>query len=258
MLESREKEVETLANIVQTYSREPSLGNAMEVAENMLNAYRHSMELRLPRELAESDYDFSFDCLGGDMGSQRPHDFKTASFPKSHSCKACGESIWGIKGGMKCRACPVVVHAKCAHTIAATCAGVKAMQTRPRSMSSASSIMTSPGATPSPSQATFLQRSDTNATTRPTPTPTIAESIAPVAGPSKRTMGYDFQGSTELELDVSAGSQLTVINPDDHGWTKVRDDSSGREGLVPTAYLAPEEGAFSGPMKLRTSSMSVG
>lgn len=209
----------------------------MEVAENLFNAYRHAMELRIPREAAESDYDFSFECLDGDMGSQRPHDFKTASFPKAHSCKVCGENVWGIKGGMKCRACPAVVHVKCAHKIAANCAGVKAMQTRPKSMGSASSIMTASGSTPSPSQAGFLHRSDTTATARSTP---AVPEPSPTAGPS-RTMGYDFQGSTELELDVEAGARVEVIAPDNCGWTKVRDIASGREGLVPTAYLAAED-----------------
>lgn len=209
----------------------------------MLNAYRQAMELRIPRETSESNYDFCFDSLDGDLGSQRPHDFKTASYPKSHSCVVCHDSIWGIKGGMKCRSCPAEVHIKCAAFIPANCTGAKQMQARPRSTSSASSFMMSPTNTPSPSHTSFLSRADTTASRATTVIPEASSSSTSLQSNTTsppRTMVFDFQASTELELSVTSGQAVAVLEPDTQGWTKVRDVKSGQEGLVPTSYISSD------------------
>lgn len=48
---------------------------------------------------------------------------------------------------------------------------------------------------------------------------------------------YDFTAGDSCELSLTAGSPVEIVEAGDDGWTKVRDVSSGREGLVPTSYI---------------------
>ncbi|ERF76927.1 hypothetical protein EPUS_02639 [Endocarpon pusillum Z07020] len=77
----------------------------------------------------------------------------------------------------------------------------------------------------------------------PPPEPTSSD------GPSRARgkMIYSYEARDEGELSVKEGKDVTIIEPDDGGWTKIK-AGLGQEGLVPTAYieeLAPEPEASS-------------
>lgn len=65
-----------------------------------------------------------------------------------------------------------------------------------------------------------------------------APALLSIKPPSRvqKTLIYDFEPSTELELAVSTGDIVDLVEPDQEGWTKVR-RADGTEGLVPTSYL---------------------
>ncbi|KAI0048302.1 hypothetical protein FA95DRAFT_1491100 [Auriscalpium vulgare] len=48
---------------------------------------------------------------------------------------------------------------------------------------------------------------------------------------------YSFDGSGEGELPLSVGQELEVLDDRDHSWWYARDLRTGREGVVPAAYL---------------------
>lgn len=48
---------------------------------------------------------------------------------------------------------------------------------------------------------------------------------------------YSFDGEGEGELQLQTGAQLSVLDDRDAAWWYVRDEQTGREGIVPAAYL---------------------
>lgn len=56
-------------------------------------------------------------------------------------------------------------------------------------------------------------------------------------------MLYAYEARDEGELSVKEGKEITIVEPDDGGWTRIK-AGLGKEGLVPTSYLEelpPEE-----------------
>ncbi|KAK1224226.1 hypothetical protein PQX77_012883 [Marasmius sp. AFHP31] len=48
---------------------------------------------------------------------------------------------------------------------------------------------------------------------------------------------YSFDGAGEGELPLTAGSEVEILDDRDHAWWYARDIRTGREGVVPAAYL---------------------
>ncbi|KAK7448842.1 hypothetical protein VKT23_013571 [Stygiomarasmius scandens] len=48
---------------------------------------------------------------------------------------------------------------------------------------------------------------------------------------------YSFDGTGEGELALSAGAEVEILDDRDHAWWYARDIRTGREGVVPAAYL---------------------
>jgi len=48
---------------------------------------------------------------------------------------------------------------------------------------------------------------------------------------------YSFDGEGEGELPLQTGTQLSVLDDRDAAWWYVREEQTGREGIVPAAYL---------------------
>jgi hypothetical protein len=48
---------------------------------------------------------------------------------------------------------------------------------------------------------------------------------------------YSFDGAGEGELALSAGSEVEVLDDRDHAWWYARNPRTGKEGVVPAAYL---------------------
>ncbi|KAG8829607.1 hypothetical protein FRC17_006318 [Serendipita sp. 399] len=49
---------------------------------------------------------------------------------------------------------------------------------------------------------------------------------------------YSFDGTGEGELPLTSGQQVTILNDQDPTWWFVRDSTTQKEGIVPSAYLA--------------------
>ncbi|EMR87107.1 hypothetical protein ACHAQE_006222 [Botrytis cinerea] len=80
-----------------------------------------------------------------------------------------------------------------------------------------------------------------NRVVAPPPTAYVSElpgsSVADVSA-SKEPRGrmlYAYDANGGEEVTVSEGEEITILEPDDGGWTKIKHGS--KEGLVPTAYL---------------------
>ncbi|RDW62595.1 FCH-domain-containing protein [Coleophoma crateriformis] len=68
----------------------------------------------------------------------------------------------------------------------------------------------------------------------------------------KMLYGYDANG--DGELTVTEGKDVTILEPDDGGWTKIK--SGGQEGLVPTAYIEIIASAPARPASMYSNSGS--
>ncbi|TVY25281.1 Protein BZZ1 [Lachnellula hyalina] len=60
-------------------------------------------------------------------------------------------------------------------------------------------------------------------------------STTSIATEQKGRMMYAYDANGDGELTVTEGKEVTILEPDDGGWTRVK--SGWKEGLVPTAYL---------------------
>jgi hypothetical protein len=71
-----------------------------------------------------------------------------------------------------------------------------------------------------------------------TPSEAVAGMMAGEEEPGRAAHArYSFDGVGEGELPLSVGMQLEVLDDRDHSWWYARDARSGREGVVPAAYL---------------------
>ncbi|KDQ57571.1 hypothetical protein JAAARDRAFT_35266 [Jaapia argillacea MUCL 33604] len=70
-----------------------------------------------------------------------------------------------------------------------------------------------------------------------TPSDAIAGIMSGDEGSRPAHARYSFDGAGEGELPLSAGQELEVIDDHDSSWWYVRDVRTGREGVVPAAYL---------------------
>ena len=52
---------------------------------------------------------------------------------------------------------------------------------------------------------------------------------------------YDYEARTAEDLSFRKGDRLQVINNQDGDWWQARSLASGREGYIPSNYVAPME-----------------
>ncbi|KAK6526299.1 hypothetical protein TWF694_004899 [Orbilia ellipsospora] len=96
-------------------------------------------------------------------------------------------------------------------------------------------------ATPTPSTPTPASSTTKAAPTRrvlaPPPTKYIAELPAETSKPDgpKAKMVYGYTATGDGEISVGEGKEVVVVEPDDGGWTKVRNGLA--TGVVPTTYI---------------------
>jgi len=67
-------------------------------------------------------------------------------------------------------------------------------------------------------------------------------------------MLYPYQAHDQGEITVDEGKEVTVIEPDDGGWTKIK-FGFGHEGLVPTSYIELLPTPVATPTMERTPSL---
>eukprot|EP00708_Paratrimastix_pyriformis_P002815 GAFH01001573.1.p1 GENE.GAFH01001573.1~~GAFH01001573.1.p1 ORF type:complete len:401 (-),score=58.80 GAFH01001573.1:317-1519(-) len=95
-----------------------------------------------------------------------------------------------------------------------------------------------PRQTPSPARYTH-SNSQPNPAMSPARSPMPVETQAPVT----KRLAYDFtpqgdRGNLHNQMELKAGTVVTVIHPDNGGWTFVHDPTTNQDGFCPSAYLA--------------------
>lgn len=69
-----------------------------------------------------------------------------------------------------------------------------------------------------------------------TPINGVAQSSTSISSSSNAVALYDYTPQGDDEIPISANEQLTILDPDNLGWTYIK-NASGMEGLVPTSYI---------------------
>ena len=66
------------------------------------------------------------------------------------------------------------------------------------------------------------------------------DQIEPPLGPVEKFIAlYDCKSRTEKDLSLTKGDEIIIVNNQDNRWWKARCASSGREGFIPSNYVAP-------------------
>ncbi|EJC97857.1 uncharacterized protein FOMMEDRAFT_114603 [Fomitiporia mediterranea MF3/22] len=229
LINSKKRDVDKLSSIVSTYMNDRSLGSVDDIMNDYLGVQHELTLLEFSATILNTEIDTISDALGGDEGSQSPHNFKSTSFSIPTTCGYCKSSIWGLsKQGKTCRTCGLCVHAKCELKVPASCGGSKRSSRMPSAMSSSD-----------------LSRADSRASTiskaSTSSTPTASSFARPHTVPDEvypqARVLYDFTPTSPFELAVTDGLTVQVLEDDDgSGWVKVA-DSKGGKGLVPASYV---------------------
>jgi len=221
------RDSEQLSKLVVAYTNDHSLGNTDEISDDYLEAQQQAVFYATSECILKVEIDTIVDALGDDEGAKQPHSFKSSSFSIPTQCGYCKSSIWGLsKQGKTCKGCGLSVHAKCELKIPAECThregGRPRTSTTGSRISNASRFGDQQPAKPSsqpPTASSFVQSTETEE-----------------SHPPARVL-FDFQATSEYELDVSEGMLVHVYEEDDgSGWVKVA-DAKGIKGLVPTSYI---------------------
>ncbi|KAI8456001.1 hypothetical protein BY996DRAFT_6412752 [Phakopsora pachyrhizi] len=256
-IDTKRKEVSKLENLTKAYSQNESLGDSDSVLENFLDTVEQTTTLELQYTVLAKEIEVLEAALGDDQGSQRPHNFKSASFVTPTSCYLCNSSIWGItKQGVTCKACSIHAHVKCGPKVPANCPGSAPMHSNHSHLSSAMAT-----ASPSPnSQQTFsesqkeqslssLKRAATKANNVPPRQANLNRAATSVNSnrairsthdePNipKANVIYAYEATSVHEVTVAVSEIVKVIGKDDgSGWIKV-EKSDRKQGLVPISYI---------------------
>ncbi|KAG8867945.1 hypothetical protein FRC20_004488 [Serendipita sp. 405] len=104
---------------------------AKEIADEKTDKYlelRHQVtQYNTSVVLIQKELEVLSTALGGDVGAQQPHNFKSSTFSIPATCEYCHSSIWGLaKQGKTCKSCGISVHARCEMKIPAECTGTTA------------------------------------------------------------------------------------------------------------------------------------
>ncbi|OAV88834.1 hypothetical protein PTTG_12168 [Puccinia triticina 1-1 BBBD Race 1] len=256
---AKRHEITGLENLREAYSKNESLGDPDEVVENLLESVRQTITLELQYSVLTKEVEVLEQTLGDDQGSQRPHNFKSASFVTPTSCCLCNSNIWGItKQGVTCKACSISAHVKCGPKVPSNCAGSAPLKRNVSLAAPSASDSRQQGVDPiprEPQNQSGLSRA-VSTSTRPaavsnggglaraattinkTAAPPINRNALHRSEPKARArMIYGYEASSGFEVSASESEVVTVVSPDDgSGWIKV-ETSSNQIGLVPATYV---------------------
>ncbi|KAJ3489206.1 hypothetical protein NLI96_g2264 [Meripilus lineatus] len=235
IVETRQKEVEKLARLVATYSRDPSLGKVDEISDSFLEAHHQLTFYTISQCVLKTEIETISEALAGDEGGKSPHTFKSTSFSIPTQCAYCKTTIWGLsKQGKTCKSCGISVHNKCELKVPADCGDPSPTP------SSSSNVRSAPAMDRKNSRRTST--SSTGTATTPTASSFTRPDLKSQEEeyPSARVI-FEFTPTSPFELAISEGWTVKVVEPDDgSGWVKVADESGGK-GLVPASYIEIEK-----------------
>ncbi|KAI0032556.1 hypothetical protein K488DRAFT_49643 [Vararia minispora EC-137] len=240
LLETKRREADQATKVLDAYASNQSLGSVNDAMETYLDAQHQATLFEGSRTILEAEIKLVEEALGGDEGSQSPHQFKSSSFTIPTECAHCRTNIWGLsKQGKSCKLCGISVHAKCELKVAADCTRVKNNSKR----KSENSISPATDTVPTASSA-FSPRSGSIA---PTPSSFAQSHTAHEDELPRARVLFDFTPTSPFELTVYENMLVSVVEEDDgSGWVKV-DDGNGGRGLVPASYVELADASASPP-----------
>ncbi|KAG8818716.1 hypothetical protein FRC19_010366 [Serendipita sp. 401] len=222
---------------------------AKEIADEKTDKYlelRHQVtQYNTSVVLIQKELEVLSTALGGDVGAQQPHNFKSSTFSIPATCEYCHSSIWGLaKQGKTCKSCGISVHARCEMKIPAECTGTTAKSGHSKNSLSITKTDSNSGhggpslMSPKSSLTTAVATPSTFTTAVATPSSFTTQ---PPHEEHPTVMGkvvFDFTASSPFELTVEEGDRVKVLEEDDgSGWVKIQRESTGKSGLVPASYV---------------------
>ncbi|KAK7048535.1 hypothetical protein R3P38DRAFT_1868987 [Favolaschia claudopus] len=231
LMDSKRRDQDKLSDLFVAYDADHSLGNDNDISEAYLDASHSVISYGTSECILKTEMEVILAAIGDDEGEQQPHSFKSSSFSIPTTCGYCKTAIWGLsKQGKTCRACNLSVHSKCELKVPADCKHSEHdRKSSNLSRTSTATSRTSIDRAAAPTPSAFAQ--------------SVAEETYEESYQSARML-FDFTPTSEFELQVTEGTVVQVVEPDDgSGWVKVSDGRNA--GLVPASYVEYEDAAGS-------------
>lgn len=256
-ISSKNKEIEGINGMYQTYKATPSFGDPDEALQKLTDAKKEIAHLQLEELKCEVQIKVITEAIGYDETSIVPHNFKNKKIINKTICSFCGESLWGK--GLACRECGYLCHTKCELNVPPNCGKVKLPKNKRTSINSINSVSSVPASSnerislpishtiasfpttsssmksPISAKNPFLEDDDDDDDTNNV-NPFSSSSDFNISSLLTMKAAYDYTKQNSDEVDLRAGEIVTIIEDDKgDGWAKV--SCSSGTGLVPANYL---------------------
>lgn len=117
-----DKEIASAKCTITNYEKKRGIGDPDDFRDSMLATLKDLTLLQMRTEQLEGEISSLEQALGDDVGPQRPHEWKSATFTIPADCDFCNSNIWGLtKPGYTCKRCSANVHVKCSMRIPSDC-----------------------------------------------------------------------------------------------------------------------------------------
>ncbi|KAA8565068.1 hypothetical protein EYC84_010827 [Monilinia fructicola] len=258
-VDKKRREVESIKRVKQQIREGNDKRDEVEVVRAIFALQEELHQVDRKRLTAEVETSTITEAVGDVTLGSKSHNFKSQTFKIPTNCDLCGERIWGLSAkGFDCRDCGEQTkdekkklkaeRQEAANAIKAPGTGladsVAELPTMSRS-NTMNSLSSGYAASANRSLSTKSPAEETPPDTAGCSTSTNGIYISELPGSSvpngsasneprgKMLYAYDANGSEEVT--VAEGTEVTILEPDDGGWTKIK--AGSKEGLVPTAYL---------------------
>ncbi|ORX84555.1 hypothetical protein BCR32DRAFT_291272 [Anaeromyces robustus] len=251
---AKNKELDGLNNVYQSYKATPSFGDPDEIYQKIIDTKKEIAVLQLEELKCEVQINAITEAIGSDEMLVVPHNFKSKNFIKQTVCSFCNESLW--RKGLSCKECNYVCHIKCELNVPPNCTKQKLPKSKrsnstsvsnPSSERSSTYIASSITTSNLPTSSSMMQspRSPMKSGKNPFDDDDDDSDANPFSSSSDLNINlpvmvaaYDYTKQIDDEVDLHAGEEVTVIENDKgDGWIKV--SCSSGTGLVPANYLEP-------------------
>lgn len=273
---SKNKELDGINTVYQTYKATPSFGDPDEIYQKIVDTKKEIALLQLEELKCEVQINAITEAIGSDEVASVPHNFKNKSFLKQTTCSFCGNPM---RKGLSCRECGYVCHIKCELNVPADCTKQKLPKSKRAATISSSNSERVSTIAPSITSTTISASASSYHVQSPTKSknpfldddddddddgsPNEQNENNPFSSSSDLNINlktmvaiYDYTKQIEDEVDLHAGEEVTIIEQDKgDGWVKV--SCSSGTGLVPANYLEPSSNTTSNNYTTTTSNNNI-
>ncbi|OUM60338.1 hypothetical protein PIROE2DRAFT_13921 [Piromyces sp. E2] len=228
-IKSKNKELDGMSNVYQTYKATPSFGDPDEIHQKIIDTKKEIALLQLEELKCEIQINAISEAIGSDEKTIVQHNFKLKNFIKQVSCSFCGESFRGK--GLFCRECHYTCHPKCELNVPPDCTKQKLPKNKRATISSYPTLDKEPVAS-IPNSTTISGLSSYSSQSIHSPSKTKnpfledddddddGDSANPFSSSSEINVNlplmiaiYDYTKQISDEVDLHAGEEVTVIEP---------------------------------------------